>query len=238
MKKMKIAALAAVLCLAAGMTAQAAGSDSSLFHAENVTVNVRKADGTLVEGASVEPRITEFTGSEPVTEEQAKVALNIEDGEYEVHPYNFNVELQYQGQKVTAAEPVTLTFEPIPDATPDSKVVVYHWTENGTREQLTGIPGDGTVTVTFTSLSPVQIVVANAVNDNSGSDNAGPGNSDSGNSDSGNSGSGNSGGSSAASAPAAPVSPKTAEGYELYMAGAAAVLALAGAFVCFRKTRA
>ena len=225
MKKMKLLALSAVLCLALGATAQAAGSSSGVVQVSQEPVKASVTDKTTGESlgeTDVVPAIA--SGSTEVSAEEAKSALGISSDDYD--SYVLDVTLQTLDERTVDLNSgsIDVTFK-IAGVTPSSKVAVLHWADgSSTPESLPATAGDGTVTATFTSFSPVQILVANE--------------SPSGDSGSGSSGSSSSGSSSSGSstAPAA-VSPKTAEGSELYVAAAVAVLALAGTVVFTKKAR-
>ena len=75
MKKMKLVALSAVLCLVLGMTVNAEGSSAGGVQVsqETKTATVTKADGTKVENAAVVPVVKE--SSKAVVKEEAKKAL-------------------------------------------------------------------------------------------------------------------------------------------------------------------
>ena len=230
MKKMKLLALSAVLCLALGATAQAAGSSSGVVQVSQEPVKASVTDKTTGESlgeTDVVPAIA--SGSTEVSTEEAKSALGISSDDYD--SYVLDVTLQTLDEKTVdlSSGSIDVTFK-IPSVTPSSKVAVLHWADgSNTPESLPATAGDGTVTATFTSFSPVQILVANE----SSSGDSGSGSSGSGSSGSSSSGSSSSGSSTA---PAA-VSPKTAEGSELYVAAAVAVLALAGTVVFTKKAR-
>ena len=241
MKKMKLAALSAVLCLVLGATAQAAGSSSNGVQVSQTpqAAVVTLPDGTQAE-AEVVPVVAE-TAQAPVSAETAKEALGISGDNY--NSYMLDVSLKTVNDEAVklANGSISVTFR-IAGVTAASKVVVLHWAEGSAEpEKLSASAGDGTVTATFTSFSPVQILVEaqSESNENNGSDS---GSSDSGSSDSGSSSSGSSSSGSSSSASAAEstakVSPKTAESLMIYGVEALAVLALAGAVILRKKARA
>lgn len=226
MKKMKLAAVSAVLCLMLGVTAQAAGSASSAVPVSQTPVTAAvMVNGSSVESDNVIPKDNTSGPTQEVGDSKAREDLGI-GSEVEYSSYLTNVVLTLNDEIVKLASgQVTLTFR-VADATPDSTVIVYHWAdENSEPEIVPAVAGNQTVTATFKSLSPIQILVLNTASGDSGS---------------GSSGSGSSGSSSSSSSDtaAASVSPKTAEGYELYAAAAVAVAALAGAVVFTKKARA
>lgn len=70
-----------------------------------------------------------------------------------------------EGVVVSAENPITLTF-PAPGVKATSNIMILHW-DGSKWETIKAIAGDGTVTATFTSLSPIAIVeltVENASN--------------------------------------------------------------------------
>ena len=238
MKRMKLAALTALLCLVVGTTAQAEGSAPSAVQVSpgSAAVTVVKADGTEVPDAQPDPVIAPGTG-EAVAAETAESALGVGSGT-EYASYEFDVYLTLDGERVDLkdGESISLTFS-VPGVTASSKVAVFHWADGSAEpEKLAASAGEGTVTATFTSFSPVQIVVVNEPDQQKEPDT----DSNSGSSSSGSSSSSSS--SSGSSAPAAPapaaVSPKTAEGVDLYVAAAVAAAALAGFVICTKKSRA
>ena len=162
MKRMKLGAAAAVLCLILGMTAQAAGSSASgvQISQDPITATVVKADGTTVESAQVIPVIEEGNTEAPAATVES--ALGIGSGE-KYASYKLEVSLELNGEDVKlSGGSVTMTFK-IPGVTANSKVAVLHWADGSSEpEKLSATAGEGTVTATFTSFSPVQIVVAEA----------------------------------------------------------------------------
>lgn len=216
MRKMKLVAMASVLCLLLGSTVQAAKSQTSYIQV------VQEVD-LEIDGEKVIPVVSE--GSKNVSVEEGMKYLNVDTEYYDRYTMDVSLETLAGEAKQLNSGSVTLTFR-VPKVSPDCKVVVLHWAEGSSApEQLPCKAGDGVVSATFTSFSPVVILVSYP----------------------GSTGGSNAGGSSAA--PAAPaaaapaaasgtVSPKTGEGFELYMAAAVAVLALAGGVVFERKSRA
>ncbi|RHR28750.1 LPXTG cell wall anchor domain-containing protein [Clostridium sp. AF19-22AC] len=61
---------------------------------------------------------------------------------------------------------LTITF-PLPGATSSTKAAILHFGENGWEDVTTSV-GDGVITATFTSLSPVAVVVDNSTLTNTG----------------------------------------------------------------------
>ena len=217
MKKMKLAAVAAVLCLMIGTTAQAAGSSASGVGVDQtpVTASVTKADGTVVT-AEVVPVIN--PGSNSVSGETARDIL----GMSRYASYTVDVSLQtLDGEAVTLNEgSIDVNFR-IPDVEPGTIVAVMHWADGSSEpESLSCHGGEGTITATFTSFSPVEILVGEGGSTPSQPSDSTPADT-----------------TAAGTATTGTVSPKTAEGYELYMAAAVAVVALAGAAVFTRKAR-
>lgn len=217
MKKMKLAAVAAVLCLMIGTTAQAAGSSASGVGVDQtpVTASVTKADGTVVT-AEVVPVLS--SGSNSVSGETARDIL----GMSRYASYTVDVSLQtLDGEAVTLNEgSIDVTFR-IPDVEPGTIVAVMHWADGSSEpESLSCHGGEGTITATFTSFSPVEILVGEGGSTPSQPSDSTPADT-----------------TAAGTATTGTVSPKTAEGYELYMAAAVAVVALAGAAVFTRKAR-
>ena len=231
MKRMKLAALTALLCLVVGTTAQAEGSAPSAVQVSpgSAAVTVVKADGTEVPDAQPDPVIAPGTG-EAVAAETAESALGVESGT-EYASYEFDVYLTLDGERVDLkdGESISLTFS-VRGVTASSKVAVFHWADGSAEpEKLATSAGEGTVAATFTSFPPGQIVAVNEPDqqkeppepDTDPTPAQTP---------------------AVPSAPAAPapaaVSPKTAEGVDLYVAAAVAAAALAGFVICTKKSRA
>lgn len=150
-KKLTTMILAAVCAMAFGMTAFAAGSASTSGVAGNI-ISATDANGNAVE-------ITVSETSEPAP--SADVLKELLQGNF------------VEGMRVVdvmdvsvigdVTFPVTLTFQ-VPGVTADSNVAVLHY--NGTAwEVVPSQAGDGTVTATFESLSPVAIVTDAAAAD-------------------------------------------------------------------------
>ena len=67
------------------------------------------------------------------------------------------VDVTVEGRAVTAADPVTVTFQ-VPDVKAGANILVLHWTGTQWETIVPDSVTDGAVTATFTSLSPVAIV--------------------------------------------------------------------------------
>ena len=67
------------------------------------------------------------------------------------------VDVTVEGRTVTAADPVTVTFQ-VPDVKVGANILVLHWTGTQWETIVPDSVTDGAVTATFTSLSPVAIV--------------------------------------------------------------------------------
>lgn len=248
MKKMKLVALSAVLCLALGMTVNAAGSSAGAVKVsqepKKVTASVINPETGLTEKREVEavPVIKEGTTKAADTVVKAKLAeAKVDDKQTEIQTYTMEVSLAEAGTDnvVKLADgSYDVTFQ-LPTITANSTVVVLHWADGASEpESLPVKVSDGAVTATFKSFSPVEIVVANEPaatnNGDNGNTNNGSGSGNSGSS----SNSGNSD-SSSSTAVSTATSPKTADSSAvIYVAEAMAVLSLAGAVICRKKSRA
>lgn len=216
MRKRVIAVLcAAVMVLGAATTAFAAPSPA-VPGVVTGTSEVVDADGNVVEGLEIKD----------VPEEYKEVVEEIKDIEKikELLGDEFEEGMQVVDVKdVTVPEgtkfPVTITFT-VTGVTKGSKVKVLHYdTDKKEWEVIEAIAGDGTITATFESLSPVAFVVdKKAVEANQSS--AGTTNIDT-------------SGSSGASA----TSPKTGETPVGTYAGIIAVFAAIGMGIAYYKKR-
>ena len=237
MKKMKLVALSAVLCLVLGMTVNAEGSSAGGVQVsqETKTATVTKADGTKVENAAVVPVVKE--SSKAVVKEEAKKALKIDSDNFT--SYTMDVSLAMADDTTSAvtladgSAAIEVAFK-VPEVKASSKVVVLHWKGGATEpEQLP-------VTAVFTSFSPVEILVYNGSENTPDNENT-PKPSDPNKPGLSNgSGSSNSSGSGSTTTTASTgTSPKTADSSAvIYVAEALAVLSLAGAVICRKKSRA
>ena len=251
MKKMKLVALSAVLCLVLGMTVNAEGSSAGGVQVsqETKTATVTKADGTKVENAAVVPVVKE--SSKAVVKEEAKKALKIDSDNFT--SYTMDVSLAMADDTTSAvtladgSAAIEVAFK-VPEVKASSKVVVLHWKGGATEpEQLPVTVGDGVVKAVFTSFSPVEILVYNEESVSGGSTGSTGSTSPSGStgstgstSSSGSTSSTDSTSSSGTTTTASTgTSPKTADSSAvIYVAEALAVLSLAGAVICRKKSRA
>ena len=248
MKKMKLVALSAVLCLVLGMTVNAEGSSAGGVQVsqETKTATVTMADGTKVENATVVPVVKE--SSKAVAKEEAKKALKIDSDNFTSYTMDVSLAMARDTSSVVTLADGSAAIEvafKVPEVKASSKVVVLHWKGGATEpEQLPVTVEDGVVKAVFTSFSPVEILVYNEKAQDSGKtpDNGNtPKPSDPNNSGSSNgSGSSNSSGSDSTTTTASTgTSPKTADSSAvIYVAEALAVLSLAGVVICRKKSRA
>ena len=249
MKKMKLVALSAVLCLVLGMTVNAEGSSVGGVQVsqETKTATVIKADGTKVENAEVV--LVPKESSKAVTKEEAKKALKIDSDNFTSH--TIDVSLAMAGDTSSVVTLVDGSVEvafSVPEVKASSKVVVLHWKGGATEpEQLPVTVGDGVVKAVFTSFSPVEILVYNEESVSGGSTGSTGSTSPSGSTGStgstSSSGSTSSTGSTSSSGTTTTAStgtsPKTADSSAvIYVAEALAVLSLAGVVICRKKSRA
>ena len=244
MKKMKLVALSAVLCLVLGMTVNAEGSSAGGVQVsqETKTATVTKADGTKVENAAVVPVVKE--SSKAVAKEEAKKALKIDSDNFTSYTMDVYLAMAEDTSSVVTLADGSAAIEvafSVPEVKASSKVVVLHWKGGATEpEQLPVTVEDGVVKAVFTSFSPVEILVYNGSENTPDNENTpkpsdpnkpGPSNG---------SGSSNSSGSGSTTTTASTgTSPKTADSSAvIYVAEALAVLSLAGAVICRKKSRA
>lgn len=160
MKKLITFALAAVLAMSMSLTAFAETSITIDPEAGNAVG--KDSAGNVIE--TTEPIIVETEANEAKREE-AKAALaasRIDGTIVDVVEAWTNA----PGQEVLAAGgSLTITFT-VAGAKSTDNYVVLHQLHNGTWEVLNGTAGEGTVTATFTSLSPVVFVkLASATTD-------------------------------------------------------------------------
>lgn len=165
MKRLRVAAIATALGLLLGMETFAAGSQMGTIMVEQEVTTatvVDEATGEVLEDVTIVPEVSAPTRT--VTEEDAKEALGTEET-VAVHAFEVDLVLRDDRNRevqLQDGETIDITFS-VPNVTPDSKVVVLHWNANGEEERLPFALGNGTVTATFTSFSPVAILVENLV---------------------------------------------------------------------------
>ena len=240
--------MAAVLSLLLGTQAMAAGASQY----GNIAVEQTKVEIT-VNGETVEVVPVIQASEKEITVEQAKEFLQTSN-DVEVNMFDASLVSTTSNETVKLSDgSVTLTFK-VPNVTANSNVVVKHWTETGEEETLTPVLGEGTVTVTFTSLSPVAIIVEKAENDKEPDEEEKEQNKEPDKEDdkkdettSSESNSGSSSGSVSNTTPTAPaptapaqtavVSPKTAETNMIVYVEAAVVIAFLGMVTCAKKNR-
>ena len=154
MKKFFAAALAVALTFAMSVTAFAADS-----------IKVGALDVTVAEGNAT---VTTMTPEAIATYKQALLAQQADItaalGVQDLTGVSFYGFIDVQGT-ASEANPLTVTFN-VPGVKATDIVNILHLKADGTIEVLPGIAGEGTVTGTFTSLSPVTFAVqaAAAVN--------------------------------------------------------------------------
>ncbi len=150
MKKMMTAALALVLTLGMGVTAMAA-SVTKTVNVHNVAVSISSVvdkDGNAVQGATV------ADASEAVKAEAFAQATS-----YMNTFMNTSVDMlatkDVNLAGVSAANPVTITFN-VEGVAAGNTIIVLHKSSTRGWEVMPGVSvGNGTVAVTFTDLSPV-----------------------------------------------------------------------------------
>lgn len=143
-KKLAGVVLAGVMVCAMGMSALAAGSPSAKV----------EATGTDKDGNKVAVTVS---ATEQAAPETATIKEVVGSGYVDTMKVVAIQDVSVEGD---VAWPVTLTFS-YAGVNKDTKVAVLHW--NGSAwENVAATAGDGTITATFTSLSPVAIVVDSA----------------------------------------------------------------------------
>lgn len=154
MKKFFAAALAVALTFAMSVTAFAA--DSIKVGALDVTV----AEGNATVTTMTPEAITTYKQALLAQQADITAALGVQD----LTGVSFYGFVDVQGT-ASEANPLTVTFN-VPGVKATDIVNILHLKADGTIEVLPGIAGNGTVTGTFTSLSPVTFAVqaAAAVN--------------------------------------------------------------------------
>ena len=132
------------------------------------------------------------------------------------------------GMTVSASNPVTITF-PVAGVTADSYVLVLHFNSTtGKWENIPATTGNGTVTATFTSLSPVAIVKLSADTKPAAGNNNN-------NNNNNNNAATTTESTSTTTENGAAVSPKT--GAEMPVVAIIALVCAAGAVVCTKKVK-
>ena len=157
MRKTKFLALTAALSLLLGTQAMAAPSIQGNVNVKKDPVTVTVQAGSSTAEVEAIPYLAP-TSQTPVTNEEAKTILGTQS---DCAVYMFDVSLiAADNHRVTLklAGEVTLEFS-VPEAKPGAKAIVRHWKDDGTVENLPATAGEGTVKVTFTSLSPIAILV-------------------------------------------------------------------------------
>ncbi|MCM1468611.1 MAG: hypothetical protein NC086_10735, partial [Alistipes sp.] len=159
MKKFMTIAMAFVLAMGMTVTAFAAGSPVTSVSAGNtVTVGGKEVE-VKVDVTTVEDTVS--TEAATVAENTAKVAglLGISDAAVETTIVGDVVDVTLPDDIVPTVEnPVTITFQ-VTGVSSDDKIVVAHKKENGEWEYITpSAVSNGSVTVPFTSLSPVAFI--------------------------------------------------------------------------------
>lgn len=227
MKRMKLVILTAALSLMMSVEALAAGSSAGNVQVSQTPkeASVVKSDGT-VSTELVVPVVS--AKSDLLDQGDARSVLGL-GRRCTVYSMEVSLVLASTGEAVKLNGPITLDFA-VPHVTPDTIVEVRHWKDDGSIEDLKPAVGDGRISVTFTSLSPIAIVVDNTTDDV-------PDNDESPSSSSGSSSSSTPAASgSSGTAAATGRSPKTGETSVIYGVGGIAVLAALGMVACKKKS--
>lgn len=155
MKKVVAILLAGMLTLGASMTAFAAPSPSGSTGDTKIEASLVGQDGGEVIVSQDYPT-TEDANAAAALKEDPKAGLIAVVGENDAKEMGLVqvMDVKVQG---TVAPPYTIRFN-VPGVTPSSKVFVLHYI-NGAWQKETPTLGNGTITVTFDSLSPVAIYV-------------------------------------------------------------------------------
>lgn len=161
MKKKVAALLTAIMVMAMGTTAMAAPSATTTTTDTTTTTATAYADvtvasnGVVIDGAAsnVTPTITAVTTAQ-VEAAQAQAVASISSTAKVLKMVDVSLPVSF-----TKAQ---LTFN-VSGVTEGQKIAVLHQKHDGSWETITpDAVGNGTVTATFTSLSPVAIVAYNA----------------------------------------------------------------------------
>lgn len=246
MKRMKCLALTLIFCLLFGMNVSAAE-----HYSIDGTITVKPAEGGYVNinGIDAEPWI-EGSSHTPPTQEECKALLGV-NADCVIHMADVSLWSEDGDEQLTipAGMSVTLRFA-VPEVTSDSKVIVRHWKDDGTVEDLKpSLIENGHIEVAFTSLSPIAIIVSNEKTADNGQSNQQPA-ADNGNSSNDkkshhSSSKSNDAESTATTAAAttaaadnaAKASPKTGENNSIYVVELLALAALAGVAYSRKKMR-
>ncbi len=153
MKKIMTIAMAFVLTMGMTVTAFAAGSP---------VTSVNAGDTVKVGDEEVKAEVKVTTVDETVSNEAAKVAgalTTVDDKTVEATIIGDVVDVKLPKDIVpTFEKPVTITFQ-VTGVSSDDKIIVAHKKENGEWEYITPTAiANGSVTVPFTSLSPVAFI--------------------------------------------------------------------------------
>lgn len=248
MKRMKCLALTLIFCLLFGMNVSA-----EEHYSIDGTITVKPAEGGYVNinGIDAEPWI-EGSSHTPPTQEECKALLGV-NADCVIHMADVSLWSEDGDEQLTipAGMSVTLRFA-VPEVTSDSKVIVRHWKDDGTVEDLKpSLIENGHIEVAFTSLSPIAIIVSNEkVVDDGQNKNEGQTTTDNGSSSENKKSDHSSSKSSdaentattaaattAATDDASKVSPKTGENSSIYVAELLALAALAGVAYSRKKMR-
>ena len=155
-KVAKVLALVMVAVMCMGMVAVAAPSPVAVTEVNKaVDKNNKDISGKVTINAM--PEEYKEVAAAVKTEEGMKNALKQAGVEYSENLAVLDVVDVAVVPGESVEFPLTITFN-VKGVTPSSKVVVLHWTGSAW-ESLDVVVGEGTVTVTFTSLSPVAFIV-------------------------------------------------------------------------------
>lgn len=215
MKKFLTLVMVLALTMTMSITAFAAGSPSTDAQVVDVTdANGNKLDVEVKVNSLTDTQVAEaaqIAQDESTVVQEAVKSGAIADSNYETAGVLASVEVQIDGDtRPTAENPISISFN-VNTAKAGDVIVAAHQKADGTWEYLPTTVADGTVTVKFTSLSPVVFI---KLAEKAAADE----------------------GDSSSDAAAGTTSPKTGINV-VYYAELIAMLSLAGAAVCAKRAR-
>lgn len=92
----------------------------------------------------------------PLDWDRKMVAIDVSFSKFQTAPVAA-VDVNLEGSGVSESNPVTVTFQ-VPGVNANDAITLVHKKADGTWETIVGTAGNGTVTATFTSFSPVAFV--------------------------------------------------------------------------------
>lgn len=154
------ALLAAAALIPGGRAAGTAYAEGTGFSVDATPFQAKVVAGSQGYASSMQTVYASWEATDrTLSQEEARAILGA-SGQVDVYMADIGLYLADTKERVSLADGASayVTFH-VPGVTPQTKAVVRHWTGNGNYEDIYPAPGEGTLTVSLRSLSPVAVIV-------------------------------------------------------------------------------